>query len=45
MTMPVRLGLRANARQFALLVVLNALVGAETMTGRDGNTAIALLRA
>jgi MFS family permease len=27
MTMPVRLGLRANARQFALLVVLNALVG------------------
>src|SRR6476620_4152316 len=27
MTMPVRLGLRANAPQFALLVVLNALVG------------------
>ena len=27
MTMPVRSGLRANARQFALLVVLNALVG------------------
>ena len=27
MTKPVRLGLRANARQFALLVVLNALVG------------------
>jgi MFS family permease len=27
MTVPVRLGLRANARQFALLVVLNALVG------------------
>src|SRR5437773_3693533 len=27
MTLPVRLGLRANARQFALLVVLNALVG------------------
>src|SRR5436305_6745825 len=27
MTMPVRLGLRANARQFALLVALNALVG------------------
>jgi len=25
---PIRLGLRANARQFALLVVLNALVGA-----------------
>ncbi|MDQ2911163.1 MAG: MFS transporter [Actinomycetota bacterium] len=28
MTMPVRLGLRANARQFGLLVGLNALVGA-----------------
>jgi len=27
MTMPVRLGLRANARQFSLLVGLNALVG------------------
>jgi len=27
MTEPVRLGLRANARQFALLVALNALVG------------------
>jgi len=27
-TAPVRLGLRANARQFALLVALNALVGA-----------------
>jgi MFS family permease len=27
MTMPVRLGLRANARQFGLLVGLNALVG------------------
>ena len=27
MTAPVRLGLRANARQFALLVALNALVG------------------
>ena len=27
MTVPVRLGLRANARQFALLVALNALVG------------------
>src|SRR5437588_2000822 len=27
MTTPVRLGLRANARQFALLVALNALVG------------------
>jgi MFS family permease len=27
MTVPVRLGLRANARQFALLVGLNALVG------------------
>jgi hypothetical protein len=25
--MPVRLGLRANARQFGLLVGLNALVG------------------
>jgi hypothetical protein len=28
MTVPVRLGLRANAGQFALLVGLNALVGA-----------------
>jgi len=28
MTVPVRLGLRANARQFGLLVGLNALVGA-----------------
>ena len=28
MTAPVRLGLRANAHQFALLVGLNALVGA-----------------
>lgn len=28
MTRPVRLGLRANAHQFALLVALNALVGA-----------------
>src|SRR5213592_176321 len=28
MTAPVRLGLRANARQFSLLVGLNALVGA-----------------
>jgi MFS family permease len=27
MTVPVRLGLKANARQFALLVALNALVG------------------
>src|SRR5256884_3947217 len=27
MSSPVRLGLRANARQFALLVALNALVG------------------
>jgi MFS family permease len=27
MTLPVRLGLRVNARQFALLVALNALVG------------------
>jgi len=27
MTMPIRLGLRANARQFAFLVLLNALVG------------------
>jgi hypothetical protein len=28
MTAPVRLGLRANARQFGLLVALNAVVGA-----------------
>jgi MFS family permease len=28
MTAPIRLGLRANARQFALLVLLNGLVGA-----------------
>jgi len=27
MTMPIRLGLRANARKFAFLVLLNALVG------------------
>ena len=31
MTVPVRLGLRSNARQFALLVALNALVGGTEM--------------